>query len=131
MMRTAAATLFMMIASLTATHQSFAQAPVPYDTRAGLTLMRAINTAENAQRRTTGGYAPLGQLLSHPAMGRVAASVTVNGNDATFMSQQVRLVITPDGQRYQAAIVGTTACSPALFTDEGGYIYNGKVLDCP
>lgn len=109
------------------------QEPTPYDARAGVTLMRAINTAENAQRRGAGGgrYVGLDQLVSHPMMGKVAMNVIVNGTEATYLGQKVRLIVTADGQQYQAAIVGTTACSPAFFTDEGGYIYSGKVLDCP
>ena len=130
MFRTSAATLLIMVASLTATHVSFAQEPGQYDAPSGITLMRAINTAENAQHRS-GNYVPFEQLVSHPAMGKVAVNLTVNGNEATYMGQRVRLLVTADGQRYQASIVTPTACGLAFFTDEGGYIYSGKVLDCP
>lgn len=131
MSRASAAILLMITASLTATPGSSGQEPVQYDARAGVTLMRAINTAENAQRRGSGGYVPLEQLVSHAAMARVAANVTVNGNEATYLGQRVRLLVTADGLRYQAALVPPTACGAAFFTDEGGYIYSGKVLDCP
>ena len=127
---TAARTFLIIATTLTVSHRAFGQEPPAYDARAGVRLMRAINTAENAQRRS-GGYLPLNQLLTLPQMVGVAANVTLDGNDAIYLGQNVRLMVSADRQKYQVAIVPASTCGAAVFTDEGGLIYTGKVLDCP
>jgi len=45
--------------------------PAPDDERrAGITVMRAINTAENAVKQSGGKYVELAALLDHPYMGK-------------------------------------------------------------
>lgn len=116
--------------TLMATHGVVGQEPVPYDARAGVRLMRAINTAENAGRRTD-GYVAIERLLTHPMMGGVAQSVVLDGHDATYLGQSLRLVVSGDGQHYQAALVPPSECGVAVFTDERGLIFTGKVIGCP
>ena len=125
-----AGSILLLVTTLAATQAVFGQDTPAYDARNGVTLMRAINTAENAQRRS-GGYAPLEQLVSHPMMGKVAPNVVINGSGATYLGQTVRLLVSNDGQHYQAALVPPSGCGIAFFSDERGLIFSGKVLDCP
>lgn len=104
-----------------------AQAP---DDRPALTLMRAINTAENAVRQSSGTYISLAQLIDHPAMGRVKANVAINGHEITHEGRRVRLLLSPNAMQYQAMIVPSDACSTSLFSDESGLIYTAKGLGC-
>jgi hypothetical protein len=100
------------------------------DMRAALAVMRAMNTAENAIKQSTGKYVELPALLDHPAMGRVKANLAVNGSAVTLQGAQVRLALTPEGTGYQVMVVPTATCGTAVFSDERGLIYTGKVLDC-
>lgn len=97
---------------------------------AGITVMRAINTAENAARRSSGKYLELTALLDHPAMARVRIDISVNNGLIAHRGQQLRLALTPDALHYQAMVVPAETCGTAVFSDERGLIYTGKVLDC-
>jgi hypothetical protein len=107
------------------------QQPAAYDAKAGLTLMRAINTAENAERAASGQYLPLERLVTSKMMARVSQAVTFNGDDATYMGQIVRVLVSADGQRYQVQLVPPSGCGVSFFTDERGLIFEGKVIGCP
>lgn len=98
--------------------------------RAAITLMRAINTAENAVRQRTGKYVHLTELLEHPAMGRVKPDIAVDGSVATYQGTTIRLALSSDGKQYQVSVVPGETCGWAAFSDERGLIYTGKVLDC-
>lgn len=104
--------------------------PAANPARAGITVMRAINTAENAVRQESGKYTELADLLNHGAMARVRADIVVNGNLITHRGQQLRLALTPDAMQYQVMVVPAETCGTAIFSDERGLIYTGKVLDC-
>ena len=97
---------------------------------AGIAVMRAINTAENAVRQESGKYVELADLLNHGAMSRVRADIVVNGSAITHRGQQLRLALTRDAMRYQVMVVPAETCGTAIFSDERGLIYTGKVLDC-
>lgn len=128
-MRNALARSLALVAVTVITTQiASGQEPAPYDAKAGVMLMRMINTAENAEHRN-GRYAALEQLLVHPMMTRVTQSVTFNGSEATYLGQMLRLVVSADGQRYQVALVPPSGVGIAFFTDERGLIYSGKVID--
>ena len=86
---------------------------------AAITVMRAINTAENAVKQSGGKYVDLAALLNHQAMGRVKESLG-----------QVRLTLASDATGYQVMVVPAQTCGTAVFSDERGLIYTGKVLDC-
>ena len=108
-----------------------ASQPTPDAERtAAITVMRAINTAENAAKQSGGKYVELAALLDHPAMSRVKANWSVNGNTVTHMGSQVRLSLSSDASGYQAMVVPAQTCGTAVFSDERGLIYAGKVLDC-
>jgi hypothetical protein len=100
------------------------------DRRAAVAVMRAINTAENATKQATGKYVELAALLNHQAMSRVKANLSVNGSTVTHEGAQVRLALSPDASGYQVMVVPAATCGTAVFSNEGGLIYTGKVLDC-
>ena len=108
-----------------------AQTQTPDDERrAAITVMRAINTAENAVRQAGGKYVPLETLLDHQAMSRVRPNIVVNGGGVAHQGAQVRLALSADAMGYQVMVVPAATCGTALFSDERGLIYTGKVLDC-
>lgn len=98
--------------------------------RAGITVMRAINTAENAVFQQTGKYIELADLLNHGALGRVRADIVVNGSVITHQGQRLRLALSADATQYHAMVVPADTCGTAVFSDEGGLIYTGKGLGC-
>jgi hypothetical protein len=109
---------------------SSTQQPGDDERRAAVTVMRAINTAENAIRQSSGKYVELAALLDHPMMSRVKTNIVVNGNTVTHVGAQVRLALSADAAGYQVMVVPATTCGTAAFSDERGLIYTGKVLDC-
>jgi hypothetical protein len=96
--------------------------------RAAITLLRAINTAENAVKRS-GKYVSLTELIEHPAMGRVKTDIAVNGNAITYHDAQVRLALSADATQYIVTVVGRAPSYTAAFSDEQGVIYTGKALE--
>lgn len=98
--------------------------------RAAINLMRAINTAEHAFKASTGQFAPLGTLIDHPAMGRARPNIVVNGSNVTHQGAQIRVALSQDALAYQVTVVPATTCGTAVFSNEDGLIYTGKVLDC-
>ena len=115
---------------ITAAATSAARQPGADPIRAGITVMRAINTAENAVKQASGQYLELAELLNHPAMGRVRGDIVVNGGVIAHQGQELRLALNADTMRYQVMVVPAEACGTAVFSNEGGLIYTGKVLDC-
>lgn len=107
-----------------------AQSPGDDQRRSAITLLRAINTAENAVRATGGKFVPLSDLLDHPAMSRVKADIAANGAAATYHGATIRVALSTDATQYQVAVVPAETCGWAAFSDERGLIYTGKVLDC-
>jgi Tfp pilus assembly protein PilX len=98
--------------------------------RAAITVLRAINTAENAVKQRGGKYVALAELVEHPAMGRVKPNITMAGPTVTHQGATIRLTLNADGTQYQVAVVPAATCGTAAFSDERGLIYTGKVLDC-
>jgi hypothetical protein len=96
--------------------------------RAAITLLRAINTAENAVKRS-GKYVTLTELIEHPAMGRVKTDIAVNGDVITYHDARVRLALSADATQYIVTVVGRAPSYTAAFTDEQGLIYTGKALE--
>jgi hypothetical protein len=123
--------LILIVAWCAAMGVAAARAQAPDDERrAAVTVMRAINTAENAVKQSTGKYLELGALLEHRAMGGVKANFSANGQFFFHRGAQVRLVLAADGSGYQVMVVPVSTCGTAVFSNEGGLIYTGKVLDC-
>ena len=100
------------------------------DRRAAITVMRAINTAENAVRQTSGKYVELAALLDHRSMGGVKPNIAANGSLIFHKGAQLRLALSADASQYQVMVVPVDTCGVAVFSDERGLIYTGKVLDC-
>ena len=123
MIRTLAMVLVMTGAAAT-------QQPADDGRRAGIVLMRTINTVENAIRSQTGKYVDLEQLVNHKMMASLRNDFTSNGTFTFYQGREVRLVVSPDGMRYHAMVVPVDSCGFAIFSDERGLIYTGKVLDC-
>lgn len=129
MVRMVAAFIFFVV--LVATAVAFTQpAPTDPERRAGITVMRMINTAENAIQQRTGRYVDLDELINHATMSAVRAEFVANGNTITYRGQQLRLALTPDAMQYQVMVLPAETCGTAVFSDERGLIYTGKVLDC-
>jgi len=104
--------------------------PASDPVRDGITAMRAINTAENMVRNSSGRYQTLPDLLAHPAMERWRADFTVTGGAIAYRGLQVRVALSADALQYQAMVVPTERCGTAVFSDESGLIYTGKGLGC-
>jgi hypothetical protein len=115
---------------LTAAVNVFAQPSADDERRAAITVLRAINTAENAVKSRNGKYVHLAELLEHPAMVRVKPNIAVNGGVVTHEGATVRLAVSTDGAQYQVSVVPGETCGWAAFSDERGLIYTGRVLDC-
>ena len=104
--------------------------PSPDDERrAAITVLRAINTAENAAKRSAGKYVPMAELLDHPMMIRVKPNIAVDGNTYTHAGAGVRLALSADGTQYVVTVVSAAPTYTAAFTDERGVIYTGKALE--
>jgi type II secretory pathway pseudopilin PulG len=97
--------------------------------RAAITVLRAINTAENAAKGTGGKYLPLSELLNHPAMARVKPNIAVDGNTYTHAGAGVRLALSADATQYVVTVVSAAPTYTAAFSDERGVIYTGKALE--
>lgn len=124
------AVMFVLMSVVAAIAVMSAQQSADDERRAGITVMRAINTAENAVRQTTGKFVPLADLLDHRFMGKVRPDIVVNGGTISYQGQQLRLALSPDASQYQVMVVPGATCGTAVFSDERGLIYTGKVLDC-
>jgi hypothetical protein len=99
--------------------------------RAVITLMRAINTAEHAAAaQNNRKFVSLLQLIDHGAMGRVRPDITVNGSSVMYQGSTIRLALSADASQYMVAVSPAQTCGTAVFSDERGLIYAGKVLDC-
>jgi hypothetical protein len=125
MIRTIAVVILLMTTALAST-----QPAGDPERAAAISLMRALNTAENAARQQTGKYLELSELINHRMMGGVRGQIETNGSVVFFQGRQLRLLLAPDGSQYQAMVVPVDACGTAVFSDERGMIYTGKVLDC-
>ena len=107
-----------------------AQAPPDPELRDAITVMRAINTAENAVRQTGGKYVPLVTLVDQAFMKGVRPNIVINGDVITYMDAQLRLVLPADALQYQVMVMPRQSCGVAVFSDERGVIYTGKGLGC-
>lgn len=129
MVRIVATVIFFVVLVATAFTQPTQPAPDPAR-RAAITVMRMINTAEAAIRHRTGKYVDLADLINHAMMSAVRAEIVANGDTITYRGQQLRLALTADAMQYQAMVLPAETCGTAVFSDERGLIYTGKVLDC-
>lgn len=118
----------LLIAAALATVAVAARQPSADDERrAAITLMRAINTGENAVASKNGGkYVALSELIEHSAMTRVRPNITVNGNTFTHQGAQIRLALSADASQY--IVTSVSPSGVAAFTDERGVIYTGESL---
>jgi hypothetical protein len=130
MMSTRFVTMFGIACVLASAAVAAIQQPADDGRRTGIMLMRTINTAEAAIHSKTGKYVELAQLVDHKMMGGVRADFATNGAFTFYQGRQVRLLLSPDGSQYQAMVVPVDSCGFAIFSDERGMIYTGKVLDC-
>ena len=63
-------------------------------------------------------------------MGGVKPNIAANGNLIFHKGAQLRLALSADASQYQVMVVPVDTCGVAVFSDERGLIYTGKVLDC-
>ena len=124
------AVAFVVMSLVAAIAVMSAQQSADDERRAGITVMRAINTAENAVKQSGGKYVDLPALFDHQYMAKVKPNLVVNGNTMTYQGLQLRLALSADASQYQVMVVPAATCGTAIFSDERGLIYTGKVLDC-
>ena len=105
------------------------QSPSDENRRAAITVLRAINTAENAAKQQGGKYLPMAELIEHPAMGRVKPNIAVSGNTFTHAGAEIRVALSADATQYVVTVVAGAPGYTAAFTDERGIIYTGKALE--
>jgi hypothetical protein len=96
--------------------------------RAAITVLRAINTAENAIKGATGRYVPTAELLNHPAMAKVKPNFAVEGNTFKHAGAEIRIALSADATQYVVTVVSGAPGYTAAFTDERGLIYTGQAL---
>jgi hypothetical protein len=119
--------MFLIAAALATVAVAARQPSADDERRAAITLMRAINTGENAIASKNGGkYVPLLELIEHSAMTRVRPNITVNGNTFTHQGAQIRLALSADATQY--IVTSVSPSGVAAFTDERGVIYTGESL---
>ena|SRR5687767_8395508 len=126
MFRISVILLFLGAMGTTALTQSSADP----ERKAGITVMRFLNTAEAAARSQSGKYVDLAELINHRVMDGVRGEITTDGSSVFYQGRQLRLLLSPDGLHYHAMVVPVESCGTAIFSDERGMIYTGKVLDC-
>ena len=98
------------------------------DRRAAITVLRAINTAENAAKQSGGKYLPMAELLNHPAMAKVKPNIAVEGNTFKHAGAEIRVALSADALQYVVTVVSGAPAYTAAFTDERGMIYTGQAL---
>lgn len=103
-------------------------APQEAERRAAITVLRAINTAENAILQKTGKYLPLTELIDQPMMSRVKPDIAISGSTYAHAGAQVRLALSADATQYVVTVVSGAPNHTAAFTDERGLIYTGQAL---
>ena len=121
--------LFAVVCTVMTAAIAAGQSPADGERRAAITVLRAINTAENAVRSQGGKYIPLAELLGHGMMGRVKGDFAVDGNSFTYAGAQVRLALSADALQYVVTVVYAAPNYTAAFSDERGVIYTGKALE--
>ena len=109
---------------------AFTQSSGDPERSAGIRVMRAINTAEHMARQQSGKFVELTELIDHKTMAGVRGDIVTNGSVIFFQGRQLRVALAPDASQYQAMVVPVETCGTAIFSDERGLIYTGKVLDC-
>ena len=109
---------------------AFTQSSGDPERAAGIRVMRAINTAEHIARQQSGKFVELTELIDHKTMAGIRAEIVFNGSLIFYQGRQLRVALAPDGSQYQAMVVPVDTCGTAIFSDERGLIYTGKVLDC-
>ena len=122
-------TLFAIGISVTVLPARSVQPSQDDERKAAITVLRAINTAENAAKRSAGKYVAMAELLEHPMMSRVKPNIAVEGNTYTHAGAGVRLALSADGMQYVVTVVSAAPTYAAAFTDERGVIYTGKALE--
>lgn len=104
------------------------QTPNDADRRAAITVLRAINTAENAAKQKGGRYLPMAELIDQPAMGRVKPNIAISGATFTHAGAEIRVALSADATQYVVTVVSAAPTYTAAFTDERGVIYTGQAL---
>lgn len=118
-----------IVCAVTAATLAARQPSPDEERRSAIAVLRAINTAETAVKRSAGKYVPLAELLEHPAMARVKPNLSVNGTSYTHAGAQVRLALSADATQYVVTVVSGAPNYTAAFSDERGVIYTGKALE--
>jgi hypothetical protein len=97
-----------------------------------LQLMRIIGTVEATSYSSEGRYIPLQGIPEHRSVRKNLINISLNDSySGTIKNYKVSVVVATDGKHFEAALVPSEGCGPALFSDESSLIYQGQVLGCP
>ena len=101
-----------------------------------VTTLRLLNTEQMSYREENHRFAGHDELLAFLRQKHLLGKSPLNlENPAPY---QVQITINPDATHYQITIQRppdfsdkSTWCRTAAFTDDGGLIFLGQVIDCP
>lgn len=106
-------------------------APAELARQEAVGVMRRVNTAQSRIRgKESGPYGTLMQVLAQDPTLQSQVSAT-DDHSGTAPGYKLTLVLTEDRRRYLVSLLPAETCGLALFSNEGGFIYRGSVLDCP
>lgn len=123
-------TTLLVLGAITAGHGQTIPATPELSRREAVVLMRRVNTAQAREHAQGGQYRTLASVIQHDPTLQPQLSVT-DEQTALVKDYKLTLIRSEDGRRYQAALTSDKTCALALFTNEQGPIYLGRVLDCP
>ena len=97
-----------------------------------LQIMRKVNTAEAALAANAGGvtYGDLASVLEKDPSLRSRIDGVAN-TTAVLPGYTLTLILSDDKTSYQVSLTPKRACGVAMFSNEVGKIYQGRVIDCP
>lgn len=99
--------------------------------RAGVVMLRMLNTAQATLNGEGGSYGSLATVLGTPLFTqRYGALSAVDSTTALVNGQKLALIVIDGGKRYVASVTPLEPCGEAAFTNEGGLIYTGRALGC-
>jgi hypothetical protein len=96
-----------------------------------VTLVRAVNTAEQLVKSKTGHFSDKDEILASPEMQNAAKRLHFSQPlNAVPEGYALRLVVSKDSSSYQLSLEEKGDCGTSFFSDERGLIYTGLPIGC-